>query len=83
MNHFLHNLRNAGYEPHKHDFVTTHYIISGSFIVVYPDDDPEERHVFGPGSRVDVPIGKVHKVWAGEDGCKMIVGSNGKDAESW
>lgn len=66
--------RHAHYPPHRHEGLTTHLILSGSFTVCYPEDDREKREVFGPGARIDVPAGKVHEVWMGEEGCTYVIG---------
>ncbi|KAI0073410.1 hypothetical protein K474DRAFT_217715 [Panus rudis PR-1116 ss-1] len=72
----------AHFKPHKHTFVTTHYILSGTFIVAYPEQNPDKKETFGPGGRIDVPIGKVHEVWIGENGCKLIIGEGLEGSQS-
>jgi hypothetical protein len=46
----------------------------GTFIVSYPEDSESEKKTFGPGSRIDVPAGKVHEVWIGDEGCEYVIG---------
>ncbi|KAI0073409.1 hypothetical protein K474DRAFT_1603392 [Panus rudis PR-1116 ss-1] len=65
---------NAHYQPHSHSGLTTHLILSGQFTVCYPQDDPGKKETFGPGARIDVPAGKVHEVWMGEEGCTYVIG---------
>ena len=67
--------RNAYYHPHTHNGLTTHLIRRGTFTVSYPEDPTgSEKETFGPGSRIDVPAGKVHEVWIGEEGCEYVIG---------
>ncbi|KAJ3475781.1 hypothetical protein NLI96_g11610 [Meripilus lineatus] len=65
---------NAHYEAHSHTFPTSHLILEGSMTVCYPDDQPNHKEKFGKGARLDVPAGKAHETWAGEEGCTMVVG---------
>ena len=36
--------------------------------ITYPKDDNPTKETFGVGARVDVPAGKVHEVWIGDEG---------------
>ncbi|KAI0792915.1 hypothetical protein C8Q75DRAFT_804624 [Abortiporus biennis] len=65
---------NAHFKPHLHNFASTHYILSGTFIVLYPQDVLSESQVFGPGSRIDIPPFKEHEVRIGREGCKLVIG---------
>ncbi|KZT03389.1 uncharacterized protein LAESUDRAFT_738267 [Laetiporus sulphureus 93-53] len=66
---------NYHYHPHSHSGLTTHLILSGQFTVAYPKDDLNgTKETFGPGARVDVPGGKVHEVWIGDEGCTYVIG---------
>lgn len=65
---------NAYYKPHSHSALTTHLILSGTFTVTYPQDDPDKKETFGPGARIDVPARKVHEVWIGSEGCTYVIG---------
>lgn len=70
-------LSNAYYSPHTHGGLTTHLIRRGSMTVTYPEDNVNGRQVketFGVGARVDVPAGKVHEVWIGDEGCEYVIG---------
>ncbi|EXJ56613.1 hypothetical protein A1O7_06957, partial [Cladophialophora yegresii CBS 114405] len=60
--------RHAHYPPHSHRGLTTHLIRRGSLTITFPNDPNPTRETFGVGSRVDVPGGKVHEVWMGEEG---------------
>ncbi|KAL4242523.1 hypothetical protein ABKN59_011775 [Abortiporus biennis] len=62
------------YKPHTHSTLTTHLILTGTLTIKYPEDDPNKMEMFGPGSRIDVPAGKVHEVWVGRKGCKYVIG---------
>lgn len=48
--------------------------------ITYPEDNDAlyggvvKKETFGPGSRIDVPAGKLHEVWIGEEGCEYVVG---------
>jgi hypothetical protein len=33
-----------------------------------------KKETFGVGSRVDVPAGKLHEVWIGDEGCEYVIG---------
>ncbi|ETN37214.1 uncharacterized protein HMPREF1541_08204 [Cyphellophora europaea CBS 101466] len=59
---------NAYYRPHSHSGLTTHLIRKGSLSITYPEDTDPTKETFGVGARVDVPAGKVHEVWMGDDG---------------
>lgn len=71
-------LSNAYYSPHTHGGLTTHLIRRGSMTVTYPEDNVkngrEAKETFGVGARVDVPAGKVHEVWIGDEGCEYVIG---------
>ncbi|PCH39540.1 hypothetical protein WOLCODRAFT_85854 [Wolfiporia cocos MD-104 SS10] len=62
------------YNPRSHPGLTTHLILSGKFTVTYPQEDPNKKETFGPGARIDVPAGRVHEVWIGEEGCTYVIG---------
>jgi hypothetical protein len=74
------NLRNGYYSPHSHGGLTTHLIRRGLFTITYPDDNVNlhngeiKKETFGPGERIDVPAGKVHEVWIGDEGCEYVIG---------
>ena len=75
----LTSLSNAHYSPHSHGGLTTHLIRRGSLTIAYPDDNAKrngevEKVTFGVGERVDVPAGKVHEVWIGDEGCEYVIG---------
>ncbi|KAL1859314.1 hypothetical protein Plec18170_002430 [Paecilomyces lecythidis] len=71
---------NAHYSPHKHSGLTTHLIRRGTLTITYPEDNASihggkvVKETFGPGTRVDVPAGKLHEVWIGEEGCEYVIG---------
>ena len=73
-------LSNAHYSPHSHGGLTTHLIRRGSLTITYPDDNARlhngevKKETFGVGERVDVPAGKVHEVWIGDEGCEYVIG---------
>lgn len=71
-------LSNAYYSPHTHGGLTTHLIRRGSMTVTYPEDTVKNgqqvKETFGVGARVDVPAGKVHEVWIGDEGCEYVIG---------
>jgi len=54
---------------HRHDHEDTFTLLAGSGIVQIED----ASHEIGPGDSVVVPIGALHWVEAGTDGCAMIV----------
>lgn len=60
--------RGAYYPPHSHSGLTTHLIRRGSLTITYPKDPNPTKETFGVGARVDVPAGKVHEVWIGDQG---------------
>jgi hypothetical protein len=33
-----------------------------------------KKETFRAGERVDVPAGKVHEVWIGDEGCEYVIG---------
>lgn len=70
--------RNAYYSPHTHTGLTTHLIRRGSLTINYPEDAPRlgqvKKETFGVGERIDVPAGKVHEVWIGDEGCEYVIG---------
>ena len=70
----LNIFRNAHYSPHSHPGLTTHLILSGTFTVCYPDDDPNKKETFGPGARIDIPARKIHEAWMGAEGCTYVIG---------
>ncbi|KAL2420870.1 hypothetical protein ABEF91_007002 [Exophiala dermatitidis] len=59
---------NAHYPPHAHSGLTTHLIRRGSMTITYPKDPNPTKETFGVGARIDVPAGKVHEVWMGDEG---------------
>lgn len=71
---------NAYYSPHRHAGLTTHLIRQGTLTITYPEDNAlfnngeVKKETFGVGARVDVPAGKLHEVWIGEDGCEYVIG---------
>lgn len=71
---------NAYYSPHSHRGLTTHLIRRGTLTISYPQDNATlhsgevKKETFGPGTRVDVPAGKLHEVWIGEEGCEYVIG---------
>ncbi|KAJ5538057.1 hypothetical protein N7494_007536 [Penicillium frequentans] len=69
---------NAYYSPHTHGGLTTHLIRRGSMTVTYPEHNTKNgrqvKETFGVGARVDVPAGKVHEVWIGDEGCEYVIG---------
>ncbi|KAL2002755.1 hypothetical protein VTN02DRAFT_6034 [Thermoascus thermophilus] len=71
---------NAHYPPHAHPGITTHLIRRGTMTITYPEDNDAlyggvvQKETFGPGSRIDVPAGKLHEVWIGREGCEYVVG---------
>jgi hypothetical protein len=73
-------IRNGYYSPHSHGGLTTHLIRRGTFTVAYPEDNARlhngevKKETFGPGSCIDVPAGKVHEVWIGDEGCEYVIG---------
>lgn len=46
--------------------------------ITYPEDNAKtgevKKETYGPGSRIDVPAGKLHEVWIGPEGCEYVVG---------
>jgi hypothetical protein len=70
----------AHYSPHSHSGLTTHLIRRGSFTITYPEDNAKlhngevKKEKFGVGERIDVPAGKVHEVWIGDQGCEYVIG---------
>jgi hypothetical protein len=46
--------------------------------VTYPEDNAknggQKKETFGVGARVDVPAGKLHEVWIGDEGCEYVIG---------
>lgn len=46
--------------------------------VTYPEDNEKngdvKKETFGVGARVDVPAGKLHEVWIGDEGCEYVIG---------
>lgn len=71
---------NAYYPPHTHPGLTTHLIRRGSLTITYPEDNARlhncavVKETFGVGARIDVPAGKLHEVWIGEEGCEYVIG---------
>jgi hypothetical protein len=71
---------NAYYPPHTHSSVTTHLIRRGTFTITYPEDNAAshsneaKKETFGAGDRIDVPAGKLHEVWIGQEGCEYVIG---------
>ncbi|CAG8238860.1 unnamed protein product [Penicillium salamii] len=71
---------NAHYSPHTHTGLTTHLIRRGSLTITYPEDNAKlhsgqvKKETFRVGERVDVPAGKVHEVWIGDEGCEYVIG---------
>ncbi len=66
--------RNAHYPPHSHNEVTTHLIRRGSFTIAYPQEENPNKETFSVGARIDVPAGKIHEVWMGDQGCEYVIG---------
>ncbi|KAJ6157370.1 hypothetical protein N7470_004962 [Penicillium chermesinum] len=66
--------------PHTHRGLTTHLIRRGTLTITYPDDNAAlhsgevKKETFGAGARVDVPAGKLHEVWIGDEGCEYVIG---------
>ncbi|OAL25349.1 hypothetical protein AYO22_05226 [Fonsecaea multimorphosa] len=60
----------AHYPPHSHSGLTTHLIRRGSLTITYPEDVSPTKETFGVGARIDVPAGKLHEVWMGEEGLR-------------
>ena len=63
--------------------MTTHLVRRGELTITYPEDEGrddgkrggEKRgETYGVGARLDVPAGKVHEVWMGNDGCEYVIG---------
>ncbi|KAJ5116378.1 hypothetical protein N7456_000726 [Penicillium angulare] len=69
---------NAYYAPHTHEGLTTHLIRRGTFTVAYPEDNKNggqtQKQTFVAGARIDVPAGKLHEVWIGDEGCEYVIG---------
>ncbi|KAL4959715.1 uncharacterized protein BDV14DRAFT_193527 [Aspergillus stella-maris] len=71
---------NAYYPPHTHGGLTTHLIRRGTLTITYPDDNKKlyngevRKETFRTGARVDVPAGKRHEVWIGDEGCEYVIG---------
>lgn len=71
---------NAYYPPHTHRGLTTHLIRRGSLTITYPEDNAGvnngevKKETFGVGARIDVPTGKLHEVWIGDEGCEYVIG---------
>ncbi|CAG7969185.1 unnamed protein product [Penicillium salamii] len=71
---------NTHYSPHTHTGLTTHLIRRGSLTITYPEDNAKlpsvqvKKETFRVGERVDVPAGKVHEVWIGDEGCEYVIG---------
>lgn len=48
--------------------------------ITYPEDNAKlhggqvKKETFGVGCRVDVPAGKLHEVWIGDEGCEYVIG---------
>lgn len=40
----------------------------------YPQEDDNQKQVYGVGSRIDVDAGRVHEVMIGGSGCTMVIG---------
>ncbi|KAJ5460101.1 uncharacterized protein N7458_001653 [Penicillium daleae] len=80
FNKLTYHIRNGYYSPHSHGGLTTHLIRRGTFTVTYPEDNAKlhngevKKETFGPGARIDVPAGKVHEVWIGDEGCEYVIG---------
>ena len=58
----------AHYSPHSHSGLTTHLIRRGSLTMTYPRDANPKKETLGVGARWDVPAGKLHEVWVGDEG---------------
>lgn len=60
--------------------MTTHLIRRGTFTITYPEDNAArqssepKKETFGAGDRIDVPAGKLHEVWIGQEGCEYVIG---------
>lgn len=68
LTHSIFFSRNAHYPPHSHSGLTTHLIRRGSLTITYPEDVNPTKETFSVGARIDVPAGKVHEVWMGDQG---------------
>jgi hypothetical protein len=53
--------------------LTTHLVRRGSLTITYPEDANPTKETFGVGSRIDVPAGKVHEVWMGDEGESLFM----------
>ncbi|OAL31126.1 hypothetical protein AYO20_08361 [Fonsecaea nubica] len=62
----------AHYPPHQHLGLTTHLIRRGTLTITYPDDANPTKETFGVGARIDVPAGKTHEVWMGEEALVLV-----------
>ncbi|KAJ5357853.1 hypothetical protein N7541_005011 [Penicillium brevicompactum] len=71
---------NSYYSPHTHTGLTTHLIRRGSLTISYPEDNSvsnsgqAKKETYGVGERIDVPAGKLHEVWIGDEGCEYVIG---------
>ncbi|KAG4443516.1 hypothetical protein IFR05_000989 [Cadophora sp. M221] len=65
---------NYHYSPHSHQNLTTHLILKGELIVLFPDDEEPVKKCFGVGERVDIEAGRRHEVWIGREGCVYVIG---------
>jgi hypothetical protein len=34
----------------------------------------QKKETFSTGARIDVPAGKIHEVWMGNEGCEYVIG---------
>ena len=66
--------RKAYYAPHRHKSITTHLILRGEFVILYPEEPSSHKETFRAGARVDVDAHRLHEVWIGDDGCTYVIG---------
>lgn len=38
------------------------------------DSGEAKKETYGVGERIDVPAGKLHEVWIGDEGCEYVIG---------
>ncbi|KAH7312036.1 hypothetical protein BKA65DRAFT_159227 [Rhexocercosporidium sp. MPI-PUGE-AT-0058] len=65
---------NTYYSPHSHENLTTHLVLKGEMVVLFPDDKEPVKKSFGAGERVDIAAGRKHEVWIGKEGCTSVIG---------
>ena len=69
-----HKCRNAYYNPHTHDGLTTHVVLDGELTISFPEDARPEKRTYGVGERIDVEAERLHEVWIGKNGCTYVIG---------